>query len=324
MRTQEEFERFLAEELAPKIRGIEAERARVAAERQAAKLPGAWKIAAVALGLLLGSATGKFDAFVIVAVAPFGVDIVRMSRVRDTATPRVRAELLEAVVTFWDPSFRYEPRGTISREEFDASRLFQGESCDSYAGEDLVLGRHGATVFRFCQLAVQQRKRRRGKTRTEDVFRGIFFAADFNKEFRGETLVVPDTAERHLGMVGRALQAAASGGRLRLVELEDPEFERAFVVRSSDPIEARYLLSPSLMRRILAFHQNTGSQLRLSFTRGHVYLAVPVPGDLFSVSLHAPLDAAKLRAWAGELLFATSIVDEFDLNTRIWSKAPAA
>jgi hypothetical protein len=31
-----------------------------------------------------------------------------------------------------------------------------------------------------------------------------------------------------------------------------------------------------------------------------------------------------VRRWGGELLFATGIVDELDLNTRIWSKAPAA
>jgi hypothetical protein len=136
--------------------------------------------------------------------------------------------------------------------------------------------------------------------------------------------VLPDRAERRLGAFGRALQAVAGAGGLALVELEDPEFESAFVVRSSDPTEARYLLSPSLMRRILSFHRNTGSQLRLSFTGGTLYLAVPLTGNLFEVSTHAPIDVAKVRAWMGELLFATSIIDELDLNTRIWSKAPAA
>jgi hypothetical protein len=121
---------------------------------------------------------------------------------------------------------------------------------------------------------------------------------------------------------------------MQLVELEDPAFERAFTVRASDPTEARYLLSPSLMRRILAFSENSGGKLRLGFLGGRVYVAIPLTGDLFStgggalpglVSPGKPLTLDDVRRWGGELLFATSLVEELDLNTRIWSKAaPAA
>jgi hypothetical protein len=324
MRSPEEFEQFLTQQIEPRLRDLERERAAVQAKRESVKLPVAWKIASAAIGVALGAWGGSIEVVLIFAGLPFLVDAWRVLRIPDTATPRIRAELLAPVIRFCDPSFVYEPAGSIPRDEFAASGLFDGVSWNRYRGEDLVSGRHGSTAFRCSELAVTEVRKRGKPTETEVVFRGLFFTADFNKAFAGRTVVLPDRAERRLGAVGRAFQSIASGAGLELVELEDPEFESAFVVRSTDPTEARYLLSPSLMRRILAFHTNTGSALRLSFIGGHLRVAVPLPGDLFAIAMGAPLDVAQVRAWMGELLFATSIVDELDLNTRIWSKAPAA
>lgn len=323
MRSPEEFEEFLRTKIEPTLADIERERSELAARRQAARLPGSWKIAAGVLGFVLLVWLGNLEIAGLVASVPWIADVVRMARVKDTATPRIQAEILRPLIQFGDPSFSYHPRASIRRDLFAASRLFEGESFNRYGGEDLVAGRHGSTQFAFSELSVLRVKRRGKRTHTEVVFRGLFFSADFNKAFQGETLVLPDRAEMRLGAVGRAFQSIAGGRGLELVELEDPDFERAFVVRSSDPTEARYLLSTSLMQRILAFHENTGSQLRLSFVGGRLYVAMPLEQDLFEMGLAARVDMAKVRAWMGELFFATSLVEELDLNTRVWSKAPA-
>lgn len=339
MKTPEEFEAFLREVIAPRLREVERERAAVQARRDAVRVPGAWKVAGAAAGLLLALWARELGPLLLGAFLPWIVEVVRRSRVPDTAAPLVRSTILGPLVAFWDPSFRYAPRGSISREEFEASGLYAGEVFNSYSGEDLVTGRHGATAFRFCEVHARQVTRRKNRTDTRTVFDGLFFVADFNKAFRGRTLVLPDTAERTLGSVGRAFQSLASrGAGMELVELECPEFERTFVVRTTDPVEARYLLSTSLMQRIRAFHENTGSKLRIGFLRGRVYVALPMENDLFSTGgapgapaafaalagAAAPLTLDDVRRWSGELLFAVGIVDELDLNTRIWSKAPAA
>ena len=349
MRTPEEFEAFLRDEIAPRLRQIESERRAVQAKRDAVALPASAKLAGAVLGAALAYATKSLTPLLFGAAAPFVIEAIRKAKIPDTATPLVRSTILEPALTFWDPSIRYQPRGSISRAEFEASRLFADESFNTFAGEDLVTGRHGATEFRFCELHVKQVTRRKNRSETKPIFDGLFFAADFNKSFRGQTLVLPDTAERALGTFGRAFQSVASSASgLQLVELESPEFERAFTVRSSDPTEARYLLSTSLMQRILTFHDNSGGKLRLGFLGGRVYVALPMPGDLFAMggglgalsalpvgglasgfasaaALARPLTLDDVRRWGGELLFATSIVDELDLNTRIWLKAaPAA
>jgi len=324
MRSPEEFEAFLRDELGALLADVERERRAVAERRQAAKLPVPWKLAIGGAGFALGVWAGSFELLVLGILVPFAIDAARMMRVPDTATPRIRGEVLRRVVQFWDPSFRYLPNGSIPRSEFDASRLFEGETIHRFGGEDEVRGRHGATEFRFSELRAARLRKRGKRVEEVPVFRGLFFVADFSKHFRGQTLVLPDRAERRLGAFGRAFQVLDGVHGLSLVQLEDPAFERVFAVYSSDETEARYLLSPALMQRILRFHENSGSQLRLGFAGGRVSVAVPLAGDLFAVNGAVPLDPATLRRWMGELLFAIGIVDELDLNTRIWSKAPAA
>jgi hypothetical protein len=45
---------------------------------------------------------------------------------------------------------------------------------------------------------------------------------------------------------------------------------------------------------------------------------------LFAIRTEARITLDDVRSWAGDLLFATSLVDELDLNTRIWSKGPSS
>ena len=49
------------------------------------------------------------------------------------------------------------------------------------------------------------------------------------------------------------------------VKLESPDFEKQFDVYGNDPVEARYLLTPLLMERILQLDQRFGEGLTMSF-----------------------------------------------------------
>ena len=134
-------------------------------------------------------------------------------------------------------------------------------------------------------------------------------------------MVLPDTAERTFGRFGRMVQRVVSTRGLELVELEDPDFERAFVTTSSDQVEARYILSPSMMKRILEFRQRTGSGFRLSFADSMLHAAIPLSRDLFEMAASRSLvDDAPIREMVRDLEWLSGIVEEMNLNTRIWTK----
>jgi hypothetical protein len=163
----------------------------------------------------------------------------------------------------------------------------------------------------------------KGNTHTEwhTIFKGLLFTADFNKDFRHVTVVLPDVAEKLLGRFGRALQGATFMSDLKLVKLEDPDFEREYVVYSQDQIEARYILSPALMKRLYDFKMRTRKELYFSFVGSRVCVAIPYNEDLFEPKVFQTLlDFSVVERYFSDLQFAVGIVEDLNLNTRIWSK----
>jgi hypothetical protein len=152
----------------------------------------------------------------------------------------------------------------------------------------------------------------------------LFCIADANKNFTGATFVVPDNVENVFGHTGHSLQelfARHRFGHCELVSLEDPNFERNFAIYSSDQIEARYLLTPLLMEQISAVQRNWNLPLHIAFIYGKIFLAIETPQDWFEPSsVFSSVTAEVIQAAHRKILMALSLVDEFDLNTRIWGR----
>jgi len=223
------------------------------------------------------------------------------------------------IVQFIGEDLTYNPSGCIPKSTFMLSKIFTTKP-NRYKGDDYVSGKVGATQIQFSELnAVYESGSGKNRHRTT-VFKGIFFVADFNKHFHGETVVLPDTAEKMFGWLGQKLQSL-NVFRGELIKLEDPEFESHFVVYGSDQIEARYILSTSLMERITNFKKKTGRRIHLSFIGSMVFVAVWYSRNLFEPKLFTTLlDFAPIRQYYEDLQLIIGIVDDLNLNTRIWSK----
>jgi len=227
--------------------------------------------------------------------------------------------VIERIVHFIDDNLSYEPKRCIDKSTFILSNIFTTKP-NRYKGDDLVSGKVGATRIQFSELnAVHESGSGKNKHRTT-VFRGIFFIGDFNKHFIGQTIVLPDTAQKLFGRFGQKLQSL-NVFRGKLIKLEDPEFESHFVVYGSDQVEARYILSTSLMARITDFKEKTGKRIYLSFIGSMVFVAISYTRDLFEPKLFKTLlDFGPIRQYYEDLALAIGIVDDLNLNTRIWSK----
>jgi hypothetical protein len=241
---------------------------------------------------------------------------------RDTFKRVVMKQLLAEVF----PDLAYHPDACVSESIYNESRLFL-KSYDRYRGDDFVSGRIGDTDICFSELDTAYKTHTRdskGRSRTEwhTIFSGIFFRADFHKHFAGATFVLPDKAQSMLGeWLGQSLQALASSHG-ELVKLEDPRFEQAFVTYASDQQEARYILTPSLMERMVEMRERFETQTYFAFIAGRVYVAIESDAAHFEPSLFTTgvspeevgIHLAVIRAVIG-------IVEDLNLNQRIWTKA---
>jgi hypothetical protein len=103
--------------------------------------------------------------------------------------------------------------------------------------------------------------------------------------------------------------------------MDDPEFEKEFVVYSTNQIEARYILSHSLMKKLLAFKHKSKHPVYISFIGTHIYMAVSYDKDLFEPSIfHSLLDYKVAMEYVKTLHLAISVVEELKLNQKLWSK----
>jgi hypothetical protein len=279
--------------------------------------PGALDALALAVTVLACVGTQRLEPGWLFAAWLFARTMRDVMRVKGA----FKHEVLRRLFEFALPGARYEPGCHIGAEHVEASGLFP-ERWNRDSGEDYVAGRLGETDFWFSELRLVREGR---KDRETLVFRGLFFIADFHKSFRGRTYLLPDVAERVLGVLGRSLQALPRFDGTELVELEDPEFEKRFVCHSTDPVEARYLLSTSLLRRLLALAERAAGPLRASFVDECLYLALPLSRDLLPAAFFADaVDEGALLASVGELFSVVGLVEELGLNTRIWSKGARA
>ncbi len=149
-------------------------------------------------------------------------------------------------------------------------------------------------------------------------FVGMFAMMDFNKRFNGHTVILPDVMEKRVGYLAKNLQNL-NMARGQLVHLEDTEFEKDFVVYSTDQVEARYILSTSLMERITLLKRKIDKPIMLSFYGNKLYLGVQNPHGFLCLNKKESLLSSNIFEKVHEdITAAIDIVEDLNLNTKIW------
>ena len=109
-------------------------------------------------------------------------------------------------------------------------------------------------------------------------FRGMFGTHVAPWNCRGRVLLLPDRLENKIGYLAHAIQSFRRRNGARHLILEDPTFEALFAVYADDEIEARKILTPAMMQRIVRVRHAFGRGLFLAFCGHTVYYAVSFPG----------------------------------------------
>lgn len=217
-----------------------------------------------------------------------------------------KVKVLEKLFTFFFDNFTYLPTQRIAAKLLQDSRIIHG-IITKVTGEDYMRFHIGDTSVHFCETAAY------GPTNRK-LFQGIFLSSTFNKNFRSETLVLPLSLKSR---VNSNLDQVFF--RFKPVHLEDPEFAKEFIVLSSDQMEARYILSTSMMKLLQEYRKKTGRPVSFSFTGNLMHCAVPNYTNLFEPALFESfLEFDFFSKSYKALKLYTDIVEDLHLNVRIW------
>ena len=137
------------------------------------------------------------------------------------------------------------------------------------------------------------------------VFNGVFLKVPSLKKFKGKTIIESNFA------LGK--------GNKDRIHLEDPEFEKRYNTYGTDQIEARYLITPAFMNRMVELSKKGSCKnITLSFEYDYVNIAVASTKDWFEVPFTKPAtEISNYRGIVLELLTIFSIVDSLKLDMNI-------
>lgn len=98
------------------------------------------------------------------------------------------------------------------------------------------------------------------------------------------------------------------------------------MVYTEDDVEARYILTPKLMRTMLNLSEQFrkgASRIGFAFMDSNVYIAIPIEGNrnLFEMPSHGDLGEETARKTMEELKEILSVFDVMELDLRLWSKS---
>jgi hypothetical protein len=247
----------------------------------------------------------------------------------DTSFNEYRHEFKQKVISTAlksiDQSLTFDYENGLREGEFIFSQLFK-QKPDRYSSQDQVFGFAGKTRFSFSEVHAEYKTETRTKNggRQEHwhtILKGIVFYADFNKHFNGITVVRPKDFGSAIGAwFAEKIPLFSSSGD-ELVKLENPDFEKLFVTYSSDQVEARYILTPAMMERLCQLDSKSKYTISVSFIDNQMYIAFPLDKDYFEPPLYKSLlDQKSIGEDLDVIRFMYGIVQELDLNTRIWGK----
>lgn len=242
---------------------------------------------------------------------------------RAKASVALRASIKLRSLRLLDPAIVFTPKVPFPADLYNICGL--PSSYDSARAEDHCAGQLGETRYELIEVATHKVKRTKdskGNTTTTyiPVFIGLLLKADFNKNFEGYTTVRRDYAESKFGFIGRGAQRLmSSAGAQKLVELENPQFEEKYKVESSHPVEARYILTPDFMERILALDARYPG-VQLAFRDGAAFFAIPFGRSFLELGTNFENVTTSVENLLSDLITVLEITEAMKLNERIWNK----
>lgn len=254
------FADFFEVRAAPGLQALEAER--VVAVKAFWRKTAIVGVAGVVVGLLLLPFWGGrlILAPMIVCAIVVAVFYAPLKALGDRAKVRLLTVITEAL------GFTYQLKG-FQPPAFDRLRgmgLLPKPERQTF--DDLFTGERSNVAFAMCDAHLEREEGSGKDSHWVTIFRGQLIRISFPKKFLGVTVIARDAGL--LNMLHRPQG-------LDRVGLGASQFERAFEVYSTDQVEARFLVHPAFMQKLLdmeaAYH---GANLRGMFCEGELLLAV--------------------------------------------------
>ncbi|MCL6251323.1 DUF3137 domain-containing protein [Altererythrobacter sp. KTW20L] len=169
--------------------------------------------------------------------------------------------------------------------------------------EDLWSGDLGGRAFTLHEADLKQKRQSGKNTHYVTVFRGPVMTIACDRRFHGTTLVERANKHKKFGFFGEKDSLAIAGLDLAKVDMVHPGFEDEFTIYSTDQVEARYLVHPTYVERLIALERAfSGKKIRTLFHDREVTVLLETSNMFESGSLDARRDREMVETCVAQFM----------------------
>ncbi|MGB3796921.1 MAG: DUF3137 domain-containing protein [Alteraurantiacibacter sp.] len=169
--------------------------------------------------------------------------------------------------------------------------------------EDLWCGTMAGKPFTLHEAHLEERRGSGKNRRWVSVFRGAIITIGFARDFHATTLVERSGRHQKFLFLGEKDEVKLAGQTLQKAEMVHPDFEDAFSVFTTDQTEARYLVHPTYIERLIALENAfRGKDIKTLFKYGELTIALKTANMFESGSLDHNRDRAMVEKCVGQFM----------------------
>lgn len=240
--------------------------------------------------------------------------VYQIKKIKREFSYLAKADLYSKIIGFY-PNLKYSPFSFKDDDESVVEKCLLFPKFDFLYSEDSISGKYKGINIDLKEILltkiVEDRDFVKGyeriTQREETIFKGLLLVTSMNKKFNSITYVIPNQIIKLFNNLPFFLKR---------VKLEDSIFEKKFDVYSDSQIEARYILTPSFMQRIVDL--NEINSLRCCFIDNKLIIGIEHKDDFMpSLELKTEINYEVVKKVIEEIAILFNVIDTLKLDLNI-------
>ena len=167
----------------------------------------------------------------------------------------------------------------IGYSEMAVEKIGLTQKGNRFSSEDYIKGVYEGVPFEQSDVVIKHVVRSGKHTHTYTYFKGRMFSFDLPRNDIGSVTIFSKSF---------MYQGNCNGLRHEKIDMESQEFNKTFKVKSINPHDAFYVLTPQMMECIGNLYQKYGN-VAMRFIGGKLHVAINISGNAFNGNYRKPV-----------------------------------
>lgn len=200
----------------------------------------------------------------------FVILIFRFKQLRTQVRKLFYTEFMPQFLNIKYPELTFDHNQGIDGSILQKANLFV-EKFDDYTAHNLFAARYENKNIQFSDVQATYINRNTHENFTETLINGSYIVTETSYDYGTQTLLITDLSEMLLGSFSQSLQKIRVPDGLKLIKLDDQDFEDYFIVYTQG--ELPVFMNEEMRQFLVELHQQELENVRIAFKNQQVLFA---------------------------------------------------